>query len=182
MSGRASSGPPLSATDNRLGRDGGGSGGGREKGSVCVCGRGHRWLLFSIYSCPPLLVSSLPCPRGRERREFFPPAVPLSGDNHLLFGVPRRQSGLASTWEVQKQDQQHLHGQHAPISDADFRLQLTFVFPKHSNEISALAEIKSIHYNCAWVGIEVSWSRACCISAKTCLRIHYFTQSEQPRL
>lgn len=55
-------------------------------------------------------------------------------------------------------------------------------FPKHINDISALAEIKSIHYDCAWAGTEVAWSRACCVSAKSCLRVHYFTQAEEPRL
>lgn len=55
-------------------------------------------------------------------------------------------------------------------------------FPKHINDILALAEIKSIHYDCAWVGTEVSWSRACCVSAKSSLRVHYFTQSEERRL
>lgn len=114
MSGRASSGPPLSATDNRLRREGGREVG---KGSVCLWegapGAPVFHLLLPSFTCQQLSLS-----QRTWKTKVFSPAGPLSGDNHLLLSVPHRQSGLASTWEVQKQDQQHLHLQHASISDA----------------------------------------------------------------
>lgn len=64
--------------------------------------------VFAIYFCPPLFVSSVPCPRGFGKQKFFP-AVPLSGHNHLLFCVPHRQSELTSTWAVQKQTQTSIY-------------------------------------------------------------------------
>lgn len=53
-------------------------------------------------SCSPFtsallyLSAAFPVPTDLEDRSFFP-AVPLSGDNHLLLSVPHRQSGLQWT-------------------------------------------------------------------------------------
>ena len=108
MSGTVGPGPPLSAPDNRLGRD---------LGEACL------WEGAPVASVFHLLLPSFTCQQlslsqWTWKTEFFPPAVPLSGDNHLLFGVPHRQSRLVSTWEDEKQEPQHFHLQHAPISDA----------------------------------------------------------------
>lgn len=175
MSTKASTGPPLSATDNKLGwrREGKG-----------VCGRGGPGLsCFPIYFRPPLLVSSFPCPHGFRKQKFFSPAVPLSGDNHLLFSVPHRQSGTASTQGVQKQNQQPPFTAFPDIHKMLSWVAVGICFPKHiKRHILTFTDIKSNHYGCTTVGIEASWTRACCVSAKSCLRVHYFIQSGEPRL
>lgn len=70
MSGRASSGPPLSDSDNRLGRDGGGSGREREKGCVSV-GGGTAGSCFPFTSALLYLSAVFPAPEDRKERIFF---------------------------------------------------------------------------------------------------------------
>lgn len=148
---------------------------------MCVCGRGHRWLLFSIYFCPPLLVSSFPCPSGLGRQNFF-----------LLLCHYQEIIICCSVFHTDNQGWLP-HGKYKNRTNNTFICSMpldqmlpwvpvAICFPKHINDISALAEIKSIHYDCEWVGTGVSWSRACCASAKSFLRVYYFTQSEEPRL
>lgn len=100
-SGKASTGPPLSATDNKLGCK-------REE-------KGCLWEGAPVGSCfCHLLLPSFICQQRSLspwiwKTEGFFPAVPLSGDNHLLVGAPHRQSEPASTRAVQKQTQTSIY-------------------------------------------------------------------------
>lgn len=122
MSGRASSGPPLSDSDNRLGRDGGGSGREREKGCVSV-GGGTAGSCFPFTSALLYLSAVFPAPEDRKERFFFPL---LCHYQEIII--------CCSVFHTDNQDwpphgkfknrtdQQHLRVQHAPRSDAAFGL------------------------------------------------------------
>lgn len=84
MSQKARVGPSLTATDNET--HGGGEG--NRRGGGCSC---SPFIPALLYLSAAYLV-----PTDLEDGSFFP-AVPLSGDNHLLLSVPRRQSGLCQT-------------------------------------------------------------------------------------
>lgn len=129
--------------------------GGKRGVCLCVCGMGHRWLLFSIYFCPPLLVSSFPCPSGLGRQKFFPLLCHhqeiiiccsvFHTDNHDWLPHAKFKNRTNNTFVYSM-----------PLCQMLPWVAVVICFLKQINDISALGEIKSIHYDCAWVGSEAS--------------------------
>lgn len=83
--------PPLTADNETEG--GGGELEREEKKGGGIERDAHRWLMFSSTFALLYLSTAFPIPTDWEDRGFLP-AVSLSGDDHRLFSVPHRQSGL----------------------------------------------------------------------------------------